>query len=56
MHAPVTNSSREGARPSRFATAAMDFTICCLLGMGVEGGLRNTRHRCGGDLQVAVAL
>jgi len=27
-----------------------------LLGMGVEGGLRNTRHRCGGDLQVAVAV
>jgi hypothetical protein len=40
MHAPVTNSNREGARPSRFAMAAMDFTICCWLGMGVEGGLR----------------
>ena len=31
------------------AMAVMEVRRCCLLGMGVEGGLRNTRHRCSGE-------
>jgi hypothetical protein len=47
--ARATNSDIDGARPSCFATAAMDSEICCWLGMGVKGGLKNTWCRCRGD-------